>query len=99
MSALSNNEEDDPAAGMKSFEQAPSPSGGGISMLDSEEMVGLSDSFGLSIEVELAGEFQWDSLGDGYYSHEEMKELAEIVMSERREQRAMTTQNVRKWIK
>ena len=86
-----------------SSEHAHLPSRGGTSTLSSEasgteEMPGW-DSFGL--EREIVGELEWDSLGDGYYTHEEMKELVGILTSERREQRAVefSTQNVRKWIK
>jgi len=55
-----------------------------------------SDSFFME-EVASA----WDSRGDGYYSHQETEELADLVSRERREQFDIerTTEHVRKWIK
>ncbi len=83
----------------------PLPFDGGNSTVDSDlQAEGWSDlfnsdSFGMEQDVE--GELMWGSLGDGYYTHQEMKELAKVVTAERREQRAieLSTENARKWIK
>jgi hypothetical protein len=81
----------------------PSPFGGGESTVDSDlQAEGWSDLFSDSFGMEdVAGELMWDSLGDGYYTHQEMKDLAKIVTAERREQHAieLSTENARKWIK
>jgi hypothetical protein len=45
--------------------------------------------------------FEWDSLGDGYYTRSEVREFAELVTREQEEQRnvELSTEHVRKWIK
>ena len=50
---------------------------------------------------EMFATFEWDSLGDGYYTRSEVREFAELVAREREEQRniELSTEHVRKWIK
>ena len=50
---------------------------------------------------EMFAKFEWDSLGDGYYTRSEVREFAELVAREREEQRniELSTEHVRKWIK
>ncbi len=46
------------------------------------------------------GSVSWNSLGDGYYTHQETEELAELVSRERLEQDNIerSTEHVRRWI-
>jgi len=46
------------------------------------------------------GNMSWNSLGDGYYTHQETEELAELVSRERLEQDNIerSTEHVRRWI-